>query len=183
MEILIATKNKHKVDEIGHMLKGQKVSSLLDYPDIPDIEETGSTFFENALIKAKAIHERLGLPVLADDSGLCVDALNGDPGVKSARYAGPKGTQDQIINKLLRNMKDKKNRQAHFVTTMVFIDKKGKIHKSTDPRVKSQVKSSRDGREAMASDMTRCSSTNPLEKPSPSWMACKRTRSATGPEP
>jgi XTP/dITP diphosphohydrolase len=144
MEILVATRNRHKVDEISQMLKGHKVSSLLDYPEIPDVRETGKTFFENALLKAKAIHKRLGLPVLADDSGLCVSALKGKPGVKSARYAGPKGTQDQIIRKLLRNMEGKKNRQAQFVTTMVFIDSKGKVHRSTG-KVSGQITKERKG--------------------------------------
>ncbi len=131
MQIVLATKNRHKVDEISKMLKGFKITSLLDFPQIKDIPETGNTFFDNALIKARAIHKLLGKAVLADDSGLCVDVLDGEPGVKSARYAGSKGTQKQIISKLLRNMKGKKERKAYFMTVMVYLDDKGKIHRST----------------------------------------------------
>ncbi|MCM3270929.1 XTP/dITP diphosphatase [Paenibacillus elgii] len=89
-EVVIATTNAGKLKEFEKMFreKGIAVKSLLDYPEIPDIVEDGDTFAANALIKARAVARRLGVPAVADDSGLCVDRLNGAPGVYSARYAG-----------------------------------------------------------------------------------------------
>jgi XTP/dITP diphosphohydrolase len=89
-KLIIATRNKGKVREFAAMFEplGYAVQSLDDYPAVPDIAETGDTFAANALIKARAVVEALGVPALADDSGLVVDALGGAPGVYSARYAG-----------------------------------------------------------------------------------------------
>ncbi|MGB8271646.1 MAG: non-canonical purine NTP pyrophosphatase, partial [Priestia megaterium] len=89
-EIIIATKNAGKVKDFETLFspKGFKVKSLLDFPEIEDVEETGVTFAENATLKAEAISSALNKPVIADDSGLAIDALNGEPGVYSARYAG-----------------------------------------------------------------------------------------------
>lgn len=87
--ILVATKNEGKVKEFAHALGklGREVSSLRDYPELPDIPENGTTFAENARTKAKTAGDSLGVPALADDSGLRVEALGGAPGVYSARYA------------------------------------------------------------------------------------------------
>lgn len=104
--LIVATKNKGKVREFQHAFAplGLTVRSMFDYPELPDVVEDGTTFAENALKKSKAVGEALGLPVLADDSGLCVDALNGRPGVYSARYAG-EGAQDEDNNlKLLSEL-------------------------------------------------------------------------------
>lgn len=104
--IVIATKNSGKVKEFAHALEklGKKTASLLDYPQIPDIIEDGVTFAENARIKAKTTGDALGVPVLADDSGLRVEALKGEPGVYSARYAG-EGADDSRNNaKLLQQL-------------------------------------------------------------------------------
>ncbi|THF83763.1 RdgB/HAM1 family non-canonical purine NTP pyrophosphatase [Cohnella fermenti] len=104
--LLIATRNGGKAKEFAEAFAklGVAVKDLREVPDIPDIEETGTTFEENALIKAKTVADLTGLPVLADDSGLCVDALDGEPGVYSARYAGP-GCSDADNNaKLLREL-------------------------------------------------------------------------------
>ncbi|WP_409341751.1 non-canonical purine NTP pyrophosphatase [Paenibacillus sp. MBLB4367] len=97
--LVIATRNRGKTAEFARMLEpfGIEVKSLNDVPDMPDIVEDGQTFADNALIKARAIAEKLGEPVLADDSGLCVDALDGAPGVWSARYAG-EGATDAMNN-------------------------------------------------------------------------------------
>ncbi|MDF2717041.1 MAG: purine phosphatase [Paenibacillus sp.] len=105
-ELVIATRNAGKAREFASLFEplGITVHSLNDYPDIPDIVEDGETFAANALIKAKAVAERLGVPALADDSGLCVDALDGRPGVYSARFAGA-GAKDADNNaKLLREL-------------------------------------------------------------------------------
>ncbi|WP_054028596.1 RdgB/HAM1 family non-canonical purine NTP pyrophosphatase [Bacillus sp. FJAT-28004] len=104
--IVIATKNAGKVKEFAHALQklDKSVESLLDYPQIPDIVEDGDTFAANARIKAKTTGDALGVPVLADDSGLRVTALNGDPGVYSARYAGEDATDGENNAKLIQEL-------------------------------------------------------------------------------
>ncbi|WP_217558255.1 non-canonical purine NTP pyrophosphatase [Paenibacillus sp. GbtcB18] len=104
--VVIATRNKGKVREFAHYFGsfGKEVRSLDDFDDMPDIVEDGATFAANARIKASAIAGRLNLPVLADDSGLCVDALGGDPGVYSARYAGEHAADAANNAKLLREL-------------------------------------------------------------------------------
>jgi len=104
--IVVATQNKGKVREFSHAFDklGITVRSMFDYPELPEIIEDGATFAENARIKAKVVGDALQLPVLADDSGLSVDALEGAPGIYSARYAGI-GAQDEDNNaKLLREL-------------------------------------------------------------------------------
>lgn len=105
-EIVIATKNAGKVREFAALFakRGVEVKSLLDFPDAPDVAETGSTFAENAVLKAEAASRRLKRPVIADDSGLVVDALGGRPGVHSARYAGEDKNDARNIAKLLREL-------------------------------------------------------------------------------
>ncbi len=107
-EIIIATKNKGKAGEFEQMFapRGYKVQTLLDFPELPDVEETGSTFEENAILKAEAISRELGKVVLADDSGLAVDALDGKPGVFSARYAGEAKDDEANIDKVLQELAD-----------------------------------------------------------------------------
>ncbi len=104
--VIVATKNKGKVKEFAHAFSelGLEVRSMFDYPDLPDIVEDGSTFAENAFKKAKTVADALGVPVLADDSGLCVDRLDGAPGVYSARYAGEDATDADNNAKLLHEL-------------------------------------------------------------------------------
>lgn len=106
-QIVIATRNAGKVKEFARMFADLQVEvrSLLDYEAMPDIVEDGATFADNALIKAKTIAEKLGIPVLADDSGLCVDALDGAPGVYSARYAGEHAGDAENNAKLLQELR------------------------------------------------------------------------------
>jgi len=106
--VVLATRNQGKVRELQAMLEGKNIEVLgLDrFPEIGEIEETGSTFEENARIKAKAVSEATGLITLADDSGLVVDALGGEPGVRSARYSGEGATDASNNEKLLAAMKD-----------------------------------------------------------------------------
>ncbi|MBT2754542.1 XTP/dITP diphosphatase [Mesobacillus foraminis] len=105
-EVIIATKNKGKAKEFERIFgsKGMQVKTLLDFPDIPDVEETGSTFGENAIIKADAIAKLMGKMVIADDSGLEVDALEGRPGVYSARYAGAEKNDSANTEKVLQEL-------------------------------------------------------------------------------
>ena len=95
--LLVATRNRHKTREIGQMLgSGWVVRDLTSLPDAPEVEETGATFAENAALKAIAISRLFADLVLADDSGLATDALKGDPGVRSARFAGF-GDNDRLV--------------------------------------------------------------------------------------
>ena len=114
--IVLATRNKNKVSEFREMLKGYDVDlrSLDDFGPIPEAIEDGETFDENAYKKALHTAKILGLPAIADDSGLSVDALDGRPGVYSARYAGPDATDDKNCQKLLKEMEGKQNRKASF---------------------------------------------------------------------
>lgn len=113
-KLVLASHNQGKIDELSQMLApyGVKILSARDLK-LPDVEETGETFAENAALKAEAISEYTGMPCLADDSGLCVDALDGRPGVYSARYAAD---NDARINKLIGELKEsgKADWSAHF---------------------------------------------------------------------
>ncbi|WP_028125244.1 XTP/dITP diphosphatase [Eremococcus coleocola] len=124
MKLVIASHNQHKVVEIKNLLKnfGLEVTSLADYPEIGDIEETGTTFEANARLKAEPMAAHFGTIVLADDSGLVVDALDGAPGVYSARYAGESHDDHANNLKLLDALKDVhgNDRSAHFVSCLVL---------------------------------------------------------------
>lgn len=128
-EILIATSNAHKVEEFSHMLKplGYQVKSLLDFEESIEIEENGTTFAENALIKARAIHDRFHTMVISDDSGLAVDAMNGAPGVYSARFLG-KDTDYAIKNQYIIDQVEGKPRGAKFVCAIGLVEADGTEH-------------------------------------------------------
>ncbi|MPQ26241.1 XTP/dITP diphosphatase [Bacillus paralicheniformis] len=117
-EVIIATKNEGKVREFKAMLepRGYEVKSLLDIGYTPEIEETGQTFEENAVIKAETISKETGKIVIADDSGLSVDYLGGSPGVYSARYAGEEKNDLANLKKLLKELEgvEKEDRSARF---------------------------------------------------------------------
>lgn len=125
-KLLFASHNAGKIAEIKNMLAPLeiKVISALDIA-LPDVDETGKTFAENSLLKSQTIAKALGIPCIADDSGLCVDALNGAPGVYSARYA-PNRDFDKGMDKLLNEMKQstEKSRKAHFscVVSLAYPD-------------------------------------------------------------
>ncbi|MDD6762136.1 MAG: XTP/dITP diphosphatase [Clostridiales bacterium] len=123
MRIVAATNNVNKVREIKKIFEplGFEVVSQHEAGIDVDVEETGRTFERNALLKARAVAMLCDDCVMADDSGLCVEALDGRPGVYSARYAGEGASDAQKIEKLLGEMKDEKNRRAKFVTSMAFI--------------------------------------------------------------
>ena len=126
-KIVFASKNKGKVKEIKALLAdmGLTVLSLDDFPDIPEIEEDGRSFYENALKKAKVAADTTGEAVIADDSGLEVDALNGAPGIYSARYAGDGAGDKENIAKLLYELKNipAQKRGASFRCVLVFYEK------------------------------------------------------------
>jgi len=125
MEILIATGNPGKVREIAAILNAPELTllCLADFPGLPRAEERSRTYFENALEKARLAAYHTGLPALADDSGLEVDALQGAPGIISARFAGPEADDKRNIEKLLRLISDipEEDLQAKFVCVAVLV--------------------------------------------------------------
>ena len=122
-KIVVASGNKHKLREIAEIFKGYEIVSMQDAGFSQDIEENGETFEENALIKARAVCGALSLPALADDSGLCVDALGGAPGVYSARFAGVHG--DDVANNALLLQKlagvPEEKRGAYFESCVALV--------------------------------------------------------------
>ncbi len=128
--IVLASGNAHKIKEISQMLPEFEVVGYKELGFTEEIVEDGKTFYENALIKAKTVSLALNLPALADDSGICVDALGGEPGIYSARYAGD-GIDKHNNELLLKNMKGKTDRKAKFVCCMVFYKPSGEIITAT----------------------------------------------------
>lgn len=133
MKLAIATNNAHKLEEIRAIL-GDSFDQLLSLKDLGidvDVEETGATLEENALIKARAILSLANIPTLADDTGLMVDALDGAPGVYSARYAGDEHDDAKNRALLLENLKEQSNRNAHFATVIALCYPDGKTLTAT----------------------------------------------------
>ena len=128
-EIMIATSNAHKVEEFREMLEplGIQVRSLLDLEEKVEIEETGTTFAENAMIKALSVHERLGIPVISDDSGLEVDAMDKAPGVYSARFLGY-DTPYEEKNQYIMDQVKGKTRTARYVCAIAYVEEDGAGH-------------------------------------------------------
>ena len=124
MKLLLATRNRDKVREIRSVLADLDVELICaaDVPDLPEVEEDADTLEGNAIKKALALHKITGLPTLADDTGLEVEALGGAPGVFSSRYAGPDATYADNVQKLLQAMRDvpESRRQAQFRTVVAF---------------------------------------------------------------
>lgn len=125
--IVIATRNKGKLEEFKVILadKYDEILSLSDFDAFPEIEETGSSFRENAFIKAKAACDFLEVDAIADDSGLVVEALGGAPGIYSARYAGKNASDHENNEKLLLELEGKENRDAKFVCCIALVLKDG----------------------------------------------------------
>lgn len=129
MRVIAATNNSSKLREMREILSplGLEIVSLHDADIYAEVEETGKTFEENSLIKARAVALLCNNPVIADDSGLCVDALNGRPGVYSARYAGDNATDAEKIGKLLGELEGVENRAARFVSVVTFVSEDGQV--------------------------------------------------------
>ena len=123
MKLVLASKNKKKLVEMNGILSqlGIEVCSEAEAGVDIDVEETGTTFEENSLLKARAVMEASGLPAIADDSGVCVDALNGAPGVYSARYGGPDLDDAGRYRLLLANLRGATSRTAHFTSAIACI--------------------------------------------------------------
>ena len=126
MRIVFATGNKHKLQEAREIFTGVEVLSILDFDKNFDPDEYGKTFLENAVIKAEAARAATGgLPVLSDDSGLVVPALNGAPGIHSARWGGVNGDHVRNRAKLREDLKDITDRRGHFLCTAVLLTGEG----------------------------------------------------------
>ncbi|MDI7164508.1 RdgB/HAM1 family non-canonical purine NTP pyrophosphatase [Leptospira santarosai] len=123
-QIAFATNNQHKVKEVDSILfeLGIQILTPKDLKISFNVEETGSTFAENALIKARELFRLTKLPSIADDSGICVSALGGEPGVYSARFGGPGLKDEDRALLLLEKMKGKSDRRAHYVCVIAFVD-------------------------------------------------------------
>ena len=128
LKIVLATRNNHKAEELQRILVAQnldvEILNLTAYPDAPEVVETESTFEGNALLKARAICTHTGLPAIADDSGLCVNSLNGMPGVLSARWSGAyKNIDEENLNLVLKQISDVPDvrRGAQFVCKAVAV--------------------------------------------------------------
>jgi XTP/dITP diphosphohydrolase len=134
-QLLLATRNKGKIEEFRRILDaiapGEiELVGLDSYPDLHDVEEDGKTFQENALKKAREMCIASGIPAIADDSGLCVDFLNGDPGIYSARWAGSHGNDSANTEKVLEQLKDVPDNQrgAHFTCVAALYLPDGRSH-------------------------------------------------------
>jgi len=144
-KIVLATANTHKVIEfqriLNELLPDLELVAASQFPGVPEIEETGSTFAENALIKARAINEFTNLPALADDSGLVVEALNGAPGIFSARYAGINADDKANVVKLLNEIKelDQSLLGAKFECAIALVDKSEDLELVVDGQMPGQV--------------------------------------------
>lgn len=132
LQIVVASRNQHKLDEIQRILTAEGVDvdlvSLANFPDAEDVAETESTFAGNALLKARAACQATGIAAIADDSGLCVDALNGMPGIFSARWAGSHGEDTANLELLLAQLTDVPDarRSAHFICAIAYVTPDGK---------------------------------------------------------
>lgn len=120
--IVVASGNQGKIKEFKEMLEpeGYTVKSLSDFPDMPEIEETGTTFHDNAIIKAQAVTDRYGITAISDDSGLEIDALDKKPGVMSARWLGHDTSYDVKNQKVLDLLKDKTDRTCRYVCAIAI---------------------------------------------------------------
>ena len=134
-KLLLATRNKGKIEEFRRILEdiaaGQiELVGLDQFPNLHDVDEIGSTFEENALLKAREMCEASGIPAIADDSGLCVDYLHGDPGIFSARWAGSHGDDKANTAKVLASLVDvpDEKRSAHFTCVAALALPDGRTH-------------------------------------------------------
>lgn len=179
-EVIIATKNEGKVREFKAMLepRGYDVKSLLDIGYTPEIEETGQTFEENAVIKAETISKETGKIVIADDSGLSVDYLGGSPGVYSARYAGEEKNDLANLKKLLKELEgvEKEDRSARFRCALALCIP-GQETKTVEGSVEGYITEEPRGTNGFGYDPVFSSKTK--IKRWPSSQAAKRTKSAT----
>jgi XTP/dITP diphosphohydrolase len=130
-KLVIASRNEHKIDEMRRILElaglDLELVGTVEFPDLPEVEETGSTFAANAMLKAHAVSDFTGLPAVGDDSGLCVDALNGMPGILSARWSGTHGNDRANLELLLAQISQvpSDRRNASFICAAAYVHPDG----------------------------------------------------------
>ena len=155
MKIFLATKNEGKIKDFKKLTNGMdiEVVSILDNIYVPDVEENGITFEENSAKKAIEISKYIGIITISDDSGLCVDYLNGAPGIYSSRYSGENATDSSNIDKLLEEMKyvEKEKRTAYFISVVSIAFPDGKI-RSFRGEVKGEILFERDANKGFGYD-------------------------------
>lgn len=155
MQLVLATRNSDKIKEIQQVLENLPITILTfrDFLEFPEIDETGATLEENARLKAAGIMNFTGYPALADDSGLEVDCLNGEPGVYSSRYAGPGCTYDDNNNKLLQKLQGipPDRRRAHFRTVIAIAWDKDHSE-SVEGRVEGEITMHKTGKSGFGYD-------------------------------
>ena len=141
--LVLASRNQKKLREMSELCNGldMRVVSAGDFPEAPEVEETGHTFAENAALKAAAVSSATGHWTVADDSGLAVDALNGAPGVYSARYAGPQANDGQNNERLLSELREvpDQRRGAAFICCLALADPAGRIRVQVEGRCRGQL--------------------------------------------
>ncbi|WP_417591570.1 RdgB/HAM1 family non-canonical purine NTP pyrophosphatase [Owenweeksia hongkongensis] len=150
-ELIFATHNANKAKEVKVLLPHLKVQSLSEIGFYDEIPETGETLQDNALIKARTIFKATGKPCFADDTGLEAEALNGAPGVYSARYAGEGANSENNMDKLLAELDGKENRKAQFRTVIAYIDNVGREH-LFEGSVQGEILKARQGGEGFGYD-------------------------------
>lgn len=144
-KLVLATANTHKVIEFQRILNELLPNLVLipasNFPGVPEVEESGSTFAENSLLKARVINEFTNLPAIADDSGLVVDALNGAPGIFSARYAGLESNDQANVKKLLAEIKDidQSLLSARFVCAIAIVEKSSNLELVVEGQMEGEV--------------------------------------------
>ena len=154
LKLIIATRNKHKEKELKAILKNLpfEVVTLDQFPEIGEIEETGSTLYENAKLKADTVHRITNLPCLGDDTGLEVDVLNGAPGIYSSRYAGDNVSYEDNVTKLLKEMEftPPKIRSARFRTIIFYTDGERELY--SEGEIKGYITEERRGNNGFGYD-------------------------------
>jgi XTP/dITP diphosphohydrolase len=149
IEIVLGSRNRKKLKELVEFLEplGVKLTSVADYPEVQEVDETGSSFAENAALKASSVARQLGKWAIGEDSGLCVDALGGAPGIHSARYSDPGATDERNNDKLLETLRGvpEEKRTAYYVSHLCLADPQGRICASAEGRCRGRIRESRSG--------------------------------------
>ena len=174
MQFVLASHNKKKLAELSAIVSSLGIEIIPLPEGAPEPEENGKTFEENAIIKAKSAAEFTGLPALADDSGLCVDALDGAPGIYSARYC--EGTDEDRNAFLLKNMQDKENRACRFVCAIACVLAAKRSPCAVNARAHCSARTTAQA----ASAMTRCSMSRNTAVPSANCRQRSRIQSLIG---
>lgn len=151
-KLIFATHNPNKLREVRQILTPLNIEVIgADESGIPDIEETGTTFLENALLKAQHAFNMTGLPALADDSGLCIQALNGAPGLYSARFAAQNGGYPSVFEKITELMGNNPDKSAYFICLMVFVWRRNE-YQAFEGRIHGHITNQPEGLEGFGYD-------------------------------